>query len=342
MDKPLISALARRISFRQLQVFEAIARHKNFSRAAKELFLTQPTVSMQIKKLEESVGAPLFEQIGKKIYLTPIGDELYSSAKEIMENLAQFEMRAAELQGMKKGYLRLAVVTTAKYYAPFVLGLFCQKYPGIEVSLKVTNRENLLDRMGNNLDDLYIMGRPPNNDEMVFQPLIENPLVVIASSKHRLCHCPQPLTFADIAPEQFVIREHGSGTRRAIENHFAKYERKINIRMELGSNEAIKHAVASGLGISILSRHTLSLGLLNGLLVELNVENFPIAWPWYIGYPAGKRLSVVVQTFLEFIASASTDYQIIQRISKVGDEYPEQAGRNDQKNDLHSPVLETD
>lgn len=313
MDKPLHSALARRISFRQLQVFEAIARHESFTRAAKELFLTQPTVSMQIKKLEDSVGTPLFEQIGKKIYLTPTGKTLFQNAREILEILAHFEMQVADTQGMKKGQLRLAVVTTAKYFAPGMLGLFCQKYPGIEVSLKVSNREHLLERLDKNMDDLYIMGHPPQGPEFHFQPLIENPLVVLASHRHPLCQRKGPVKFNDIAEEQFVIREQGSGTRRAIEKHFADRGQALNIRMELGSNEAIKHAVASGLGISILSRHTMLLGNHNGLLVELEVEDFPIHWPWYIGYLSEKRVSVVVKTFLQFIAEASSHYQINDR-----------------------------
>ena len=303
MDKPLPSALARRISFRQLQVFEAIARHENFTRAAEELFLTQPTVSMQIKKLEESVGAPLFEHIGKKVFLTGIGNELFQSARDILESLAQFEMQAADMQGMKTGHLRVAVVTTAKYYAPRMLGMFCQKFPGIGVSLKVTNRERLLERLTQNMDDLYIIGRPPRSSDHHFIPLIENPLIVIAARAHPLAERKGRLSFEDIADQQFIIRERGSGTRRAIEDCFTSRGREIRIKMELGSNEAIKHAVASGLGISILSRHTMSLGIPSGPLVELDVEGFPISWPWYIGYPAGKRLSVVAKTFLEFVAS---------------------------------------
>ena len=253
MEKPLPSALARRITFRQLQVFEAIARLENFTRAAEELFLTQPTVSMQIKKLEEFIGAPLFEHVGKKVYLTAIGRELQRSTRDILESLAHFEMQAADMQGMKTGQLRLAVVTTAKYYAPRMLGIFCQKYPGIDVSLKVTNRERLLERLSENVDDLYIIGRPPQDSESYFVPLIENPLVVIAARDHRLSKLDRLLTFDDIADEQFIIRELGSGTRRAIETHFHDHGREVNIKMELGSNEAIKHAVASGLGISILS-----------------------------------------------------------------------------------------
>jgi len=314
MEKPLPSALARRITFRQLQVFEAIARLENFTRAAEELFLTQPTVSMQIKKLEEFIGAPLFEHVGKKVYLTAIGRELQRSTRDILESLAHFEMQAADMQGMKTGQLRLAVVTTAKYYAPRMLGIFCQKYPGIDVSLKVTNRERLLERLSENVDDLYIIGRPPQDSESHFVPLIENPLVVIAARDHHLSKLNRPLTFDDIAGEQFIIRELGSGTRRAIEKHFHDHGREVNIKMELGSNEAIKHAVASGLGISILSRHTMALGIQSGPLVELQVDGFPIAWPWYIGHAVGKRLSVVAKTFLDFIAADENKININEKI----------------------------
>ena len=301
MEKPLPSVLARRISFRQLQVFEAIARHENFTRAAEELFLTQPTVSMQIKKLEEGVGMALFEHIGKKVFLTATGKELYKSSREILEIIAYFEMQTAELQGMKTGHLRLAVVTTAKYYAPYMLGLFCQQFPGIDVSLKVTNRERLLDRLSQNMDDLYIIGRPPGDKDVHFVPLIENPLVVIASRDHALAKRGVQLTIEDIAEQPFIIREQGSGTRRAVESHFKKHGASFKIKMELGSNEAIKHAVASGLGVSIVSRHTMTMGIQNGPVVELNVDGFPISWPWYIGYPVGKKLSVVAKTFLDFI-----------------------------------------
>ena len=301
MDKPLPTALAKRISFRQLQVFESIARHENFTRAAEELFLAQPTVSMQIKKLEESVGAPLFEQIGKKVFLTAIGRELFKSARDILEILAHFEMQKSDLQGMKTGQLRLAVVTTAKYYAPYMLGLFCQQYPGIDVALKVTNRERLLDRLAQNMDDLYIIGNPPQDRQNRFIPLTENPLVVIAAKDHPLTKRKPPLSIEDIVDQQFIVREPGSGTRMALEDHFNKHDHSIRIKMELGSNEAIKHAVASGLGISIVSRHTLSMGIQGGPVVELNVEGFPISWPWYIGHMTGKRLSVVARTFLDFI-----------------------------------------
>lgn len=301
MDKPLPSELARRISFRQLQVFETIARVENFTRAAEELFLTQPTVSTQIKKLEESVGSALFEQIGKKVYLTSVGQELFHYSREILDSVAHFEMQAANLRGLKKGHLRLAVVTTAKYYAPMILGRFCQQYPGIDISLKVTNRENLLDRLGKFLDDLYIIGEPPENSETHFIPLIENQLVVIAPRNHEISRQKAPVKLSEIVKHEFIMREKGSGTRQAIEKHMATHKLEMKIRMEIGSNEAIKHAVASGLGIAILSDHTMALTSDGGPLVKIDVEGFPISWPWYIGHTNKKRLSVVAKAFLDFI-----------------------------------------
>ena len=300
MDAPLTSSLARHISMRQLQVFEASARLSSITRAAEELFLTQPTVSMQIKKLEGSVGLPLFEQVGKRISLTDAGEALYRAAREILEMLGRLEMEVAELKGLKTGQLRLAVVTTAKYFAPRILGKFCKDYPGIDASLEVTNRERLLERMTKNLDDLYIVGRPPESPEYEFEPYMPNPLVTVAPSTHPLAK-EHNIPLSRIADEPFIIREKGSGTRKALETHFETHKLKLNIKMELGSNEAIKQAILGGLGIAVLSQHTLGQGLDQTGLTILDVKGFPIQWQWHVGHMRGKRLSVVARTFLEFL-----------------------------------------
>ena len=302
MDAPLTSSLARHISMRQLQVFEASARLSSITRAAEELFLTQPTVSMQIKKLEGSVGLPLFEQVGKRISLTDAGEALYRAAREILEMLGRLEMEVAELKGLKTGQLRLAVVTTAKYFAPRILGKFCKDYPGIDASLEVTNRERLLERMTKNLDDLYIVGRPPESPEYEFEPYMPNPLVTVAPSTHPLAK-EHNIPLSRIADEPFIIREKGSGTRKALETHFETQKLKLNIKMELGSNEAIKQAILGGLGIAVLSQHTLGQGIDQTGLTILDVKGFPIQWQWHVGHMRGKRLSVVARTFLEFLRS---------------------------------------
>jgi DNA-binding transcriptional LysR family regulator len=293
----------RHSTFRQLEVFEAIARLGSFTRAAEELFLTQPTVSMQIKKLTEAVGLPLFEHVGKKIYLTDAGRELHHTSREIFKHFSNFEMAVADMKGLKQGTLRLAVVTTAKYFAPRLLGPFCQQYPGIQVSLKVSNRERVLERLADNQDDLYILGQPPQELDAVAEAFLDNPLVLLAPANHPLKDTRNiPLT--RIAEEPFLMREPGSGTRIAAERLFAEQGIELKVRMELGSNEAIKQAIVGGLGVSVLSKHTLSLDAPMRQLTILDVQGFPIERQWYAAYPAGKQLSIVARTFLDYLKQA--------------------------------------
>jgi len=241
----------------QLKVFEATARHGSFTRAAEELFLTQPTVSMQVKQLTKGIGLPLFEQVGKRLYLTEAGKELFGTCKEIFNQLDQLEMKVADLKGMKQGHLRLAVITTAKYFIPRLLGPFCQQYPGVDVSLTVTNHERVIDRLANNQDDLYVMSQLPDHLEINTHPFLDNPLVVVAPQGHKLAK-ERNITIERLAQEPFIMREPGSGTRRAIQNLLDQKNLVVKVRLELGSNEAIKQAIAGGLGLSVLSRHTLT------------------------------------------------------------------------------------
>lgn len=311
----------RHSTLRQLEVFAAIARLGSFTRAAEELHLTQPTVSMQIKKLTEAVGLPLYEQVGKKIYLTDAGRALREFTRELLDHFARFEMTLADMKGLKQGALRLAVVTTAKYFAPRLLGPFCQQYPGIEVSLKVSNRERLLERLAGNEDDLYILGQPPQDMDVRAEPFLENPLVVLAPAAHPLVgHKRIPL--ARLAEEPFLVREIGSGTRAATERLFGESGLTLKIRMELGSNEAIKQAIVGGLGISVLSRHTLALDAPMGQLAILDVEGFPIVGHWYAAYPTGKQLSVVANTFLDYLKHAPGDVAGVLRCHAAQDECP--------------------
>lgn len=291
--------MMRHATFRQLEVFEAIARLGSFTRASEELHLTQPTVSMQMKKLADAVEMPLFEQVGRRIYLTEAGKELASTAREVMQSLERCDMTMAEMRGLKKGKLRLAVVSTAKYFVPRILGEFSREYPGVEVSLKVTNRQRVLERAADNLDDLYILSQPAQHMELEAQPFMQNELVVMAPPGHPLARA-HTIPMRRIAEEPFLMREIGSGTRTTVEEIFARYGLKPNIRMELGSNEAIKQAIIGGLGISVLSRHTL--GPENaGEPVILDVEGFPVINQWHIGHPTGKQLSVVAHAFLDYL-----------------------------------------
>lgn len=287
-------------TLRQLEVFSAIARLGSFTRAAEELFLTQPTISMQIKKLTDAVGVPLFEQVGKKIYLTDAGRELQRTCRDVFASLNRFEMYVADLKGLDTGSLRIAVVTTAKYFIPRLLGSFCQLHPGIDASLKVSNRERILRRMADNEDDLYILGQPPIDLDTVAEPFLPNPLVVLAPAAHPLADRKRiPLT--RLAEEPFIFREPGSGTRMATERLFAEHGLRMKMRMELGSNEAIKQAVAGGLGLAVLSQHALTMDACAGQIAVLDVEGFPIQRHWYVVYLAGKEPSVVGRAFLDHL-----------------------------------------
>jgi LysR family transcriptional regulator, low CO2-responsive transcriptional regulator len=290
----------KQVTFHQLKVFEVTARRGSFTRAAEELFLTQPTVSIQMKQLTKAVGLQLFEQVGKRLYLTEAGKELLNTCQDIFERLDQFEMTVSDLQGLQRGQLRLSVITTAKYVIPRLLGPFCQQYPGIDVALIVTNHEHILERLRDNLDDLYIPSQIPDNMDVHCHPFLENPLVVLASRKHPLAgeaHIP----IERLNNEPFIMREPGSGTRQAVEQLFEAHNISIKVRLELGSNEAIKQAVAGGLGISVLSRHCMALEGEGGHIALLDVEHFPIQRHWNIVHPKGKNLSVVARTFFKYL-----------------------------------------
>lgn len=289
-----------RYSLRQLQIFEAVARHESYTRAAEELHLTQPATFTQVKQLEEALGTPLMERIGKQIYLTDAGRAAHATCQEVLGSIERLEMRLADMRGLKRGRLSLAIVTTAKYLIPRRLGEFCARHPGIEASLTVTNREKLLARLSANADDLMVLGTPPEGMDIVAIPFADNPLVVLARHDHPLADRAD-IPLERIAEEPFILREKGSGTRLATEKHFAAHKLALRVRMELGSNEAIKQAIAGGLGISVLSQHTLALEGPSGLLKPLDVSGFPLMRKWYVAYPKGKHLSVVANAFLSHL-----------------------------------------
>jgi LysR family transcriptional regulator, low CO2-responsive transcriptional regulator len=292
--------LIRYATLRQLQIFEASVRLGSFTRAAEELFVTQPTVSMQIKKLSDALGLPLFEQVGRNVRVTEIGSELYKSCRHIFESLANLEMKVSDHKGMKRGRLRLGVVTTAKYFVPEVLGDFCRLYPGIDVALKVSNRDRVIERLNAFEDDLYIMGQAPSDGmEINSYPFAPNPLVLMAPKDHPLVG-EKNIPLSRIAEEPLILREPGSGIRDTVLREFERHGLQPQVRMELGSNEAIKHAVVGGLGLSILSLHTLSLEGPDGPVALLDVQGFPIMRQWHLVYPKGKELSLVADAFLEF------------------------------------------
>jgi DNA-binding transcriptional LysR family regulator len=284
----------------QLAVFEAVVRHGSFTRAGEELYLAQSTVSIQIKKLCETMGVALLEQVGKSAQPTEAGRALYAACKDIFRRFAETEDALASIRGLKSGRLQLAVSTSGKYFAPRMLAAFVQRHPGIEVSLQIHHRETLLDRMANNTDDLYIFTNPPPESEGVKQPILPNPMVVFARADHPLA-AEKKIPFERFAEEPFLIREPGSGTRMTALEVFKARGVDPWLRMELSTNEAIKQAILAGLGVSILSRYTLGLDVKQDQLITLDVEGFPLERHWYFVYPVGKQLPVAGRAFMEMV-----------------------------------------
>jgi len=288
------------LTLRQLSIFDAVARHLSYTRAAEELHLSQPAVSMQLKQLEHNVGLPLLEQIGKRTYLTEAGREMYHYSRVISQQLAEAEAVLAELKGMSRGRLEIAVASTANYFATRLLATFSREHSGAQISLDVTNREGLLARLDANEIDLVIMGRPPTQPDLVAEAFMDNPLVVIAAPGHPLTR-PGPVPIQDLQHETFMVRERGSGTRTAMERFFDEQGIRLTTGMEMSSNEAIKQAVQAGLGLGLVSAHTLELELASARLVVLDVDGLPIRRHWYIVHRRGKRLSPMATSFRAFV-----------------------------------------
>jgi LysR family transcriptional regulator, low CO2-responsive transcriptional regulator len=301
----------KQATFHQLQILEAIARHNSFTRAAEELNLTQPTVSQQMKQLTKLIGIPLVEQLGKKLYLTEAGKEVLTASHAITDRLQQLESTLNDLKGLEKGHLSLATTTTAKYFVPRLLGTFHKQHPAIELQLNITNQAEVLERLSRNEDDLYFTGRPPQDLDIELRPVLPNPLVVVAASNHPLAQETKAISLKRIVEEPFIMRESGSGTRAIVEQFFTENRLDLNIVMEMSSNEAIKQGIVGGLGISVLSLHTLSLAVAGSPLTCLNVEGFPIQRRWYAVYPKGKQLSIAAQMFLDFLLNEGK--QIVEK-----------------------------
>lgn len=284
------------ITFRQLRLFLALAETGSVSGAARALHVTQPTASMQLKDMSESVGLPLYEVVAKKVYLTDIGRELAKTARAIAQSWDAFEQEADGAKGLTRGKLRVAVVSTAQYFMPRLLGTFCARHPAIDVSLEVLNRDGVVQRLRENLDDLYIMSMPPADMDLSDDIFMTNPIVVVAPAGDDLAS-QGAVPLDALRSRRFILRERGSGTRTAADQHFRSHRFRPDIRLELGSNEAIKEAVAGGLGISVLSRHALhGLDGEHGVSV-IDVQGFPVLSNWHIVHPAGKKLSPLARAF---------------------------------------------
>jgi DNA-binding transcriptional LysR family regulator len=290
----------RRLTLRQFRVFEAVARHLSFSRAAEELHLSQPAVSMQVRGIEVILGLPLTEQLGRKIFLTEAGREVLHASRAITARLDDLQSNLAQLQGIDSGRLNLAVTSTVNAVATGILVRFRGRHPGVSIHLGVSNRESVLEQLAANHIDLAIMGQVPEGLELQAIRFMNNPLVVIAPPDHPFAQ-KKEVSLRDLSSEPFLVREAGSGTRAAITRFFAEKGLELHSSMEMSSNEAIKQAVQAGLGLGILSLQTLEMELTLKRLAVLQVEGFPIMRYWYVVHRADKRLSPAAQAFKEFV-----------------------------------------
>lgn len=288
-------------TLRQLEILLAVHDHRSVSAAAKALFLTQPTVSMQMKKLSDAIGAPLYDIQNRQLTFTDEGLALVKTAVEVLDNFARLDRSLSDMSELKSGTLRLAVVNTSQYFMPHLLGPFCERFPDIDVQLKVGNRQQTIDRLKQGVEDFYVFSHPPHNIESNCIEFLDNPLVAIAHKDHPLCK-KKTITLDHICNEPFLMREPGSGTRHAIEDFLRRKNKELHIRMTIDSNEAIKHSVMAGLGISILSAHTLTYGGTSGL-VQLPVRGLPINSHWFFVWSKSKHQTVIADQFLQFVES---------------------------------------
>jgi len=286
----------RRITFRQLETFAKVAELRSYSRAADVLHLTQPAVSIQIRHIAETLGLPLFEQQGRQVELTAAGQELLTTVRELDDVWGRLESAIDELKGLRRGRIRVALVTTAKYFLPRILGEFCKRYPEIDIELEVGNRQRIVERMRDNLDDLYVMVYPPEDLETVSYPFLDNELVVVAPLNHPARG--QRIDLETLANERFILREIGSGSRRTIDEYLAGRKLALSVKLSLASNEAIRALVAAGVGLSILSRHVLPAEPEREGVAVLDVAGFPLRKAWSIVHLKNKVLSLPAQAFL--------------------------------------------
>ena len=290
----------RNATLRQLKVFEAVARHRSFSRAAEELHLTQPAVSTQVRKLEDHAGLPLFEQLGKKIHLTPAGAQMLQSSREIIQKFQEAEEAMAQYKGVSGGRLNVSVISAGDYFFPRLLVAFAQRHPGVTLNLGVCNREELLAQMEANLTDLAVMVRPPADADMVVEPFAPHPYVVVASPEHPLAG-KKRIPVARLTGEPFIVREKGSDTWNSMQDAFGERLAQLTITMQIKSMETIKQAVMAGMGVSFLSAHTVSRELRERSIVALDVQGFPLMLNWYVVHRRTKRLPPVAQAFKAFL-----------------------------------------
>ena len=295
-----VQKIASRLTFRQLQVFKAVYDLSSYSQAGELLGLTQPAVSSQIRQVEQALRTPLFEYVGRKLYTTAAAERLYLAVVSIFSTLKDLQTDLAALQGKVAGELKLVAVNTAQYVVPYLLRAFLNLHPDINVSVKVVNRATAVKRLSENSDDLVIMGMVPDEKPLTSLPFLDNELVPVVPTGHPLLkqNVVTPQEFLD---SQLLLRESGSGSRLALELHCQDKRFKMPKGMELGSNDAVKHAVLAGLGVAVLPKLSILPELELGTLVIPNVQGFPLRRSWCVVYPAAKHPTPAMRAFIEYI-----------------------------------------
>lgn len=306
--------LTRLGTLRQLEIFLKVAELESMTLAAEALYLSHSAVSLQVRKLSEAIGMPLHEVVGRKLYLTAAGREVVSAGTQVFDAIRRLDEQINNLKGLKSGKLAISVVTTAKYFLPRILGPFCRDYPGMDLSFHVVNRAEVIQRLSENLDDLYVLNGLPEDVDIKSFRFLPNPLAVIASSNHPLAG-KKGLNWSDLADETFLMRESGSGTFEAIRNHLDKNGLSLGKTLTIESNEAIKYAVVENMGITILSAYVLA-DAVGSDLVQLRVKGLPIMSDWHVVYPRAKQLSLVAERFLEFVLKRGPDVLPIENLER--------------------------
>ena len=295
------------ISLRQIQIFQTVAQTENFTRAAEQLHMTQPAISMQVKQLEEQTGLALFERQGKRIVLTEAGRAMHQYTGELLTQYQGMIETLEDLKNVHQGHIRVSAATTSIYFITRLLARFSKLHEGITVKLNITNRKTLVEQLQNYEADLVIMGEPPANLDLHSQRLMANPLVLIAPLEHPLTQQTN-IPLSALLQENFVLREAGSGTRAAIERFFAEHGYKLPSTLEMDSNESIKYSVIAGLGLGIVSLHSVRLELETHALTLLDVQGFPLQRHWHIVTREGKALSPAAQAFKAYVIQEAAHY----------------------------------
>jgi DNA-binding transcriptional LysR family regulator len=309
-----VRLLARLGTLRQLEIFMKVAEVGGMAQAAELLHLSQPSVSIQVRKLAEAVGLPLYEIIGRRLQLTVAGHKVVEAGREIVDTFNRLDGTLNDLKGLRTGCLRLAVDSSAKYFLPQLLGPFLKRHPGIELEFVEGERSFLVDRIGQNLDDLYFFNHVPPNLDIAHYPFLPNPLVVVVREDNQLAG-PEQHAWPDLAGERIIIPRDGSGSRLAIDEFLSASGLSVERALSLSSSEAIKLSVMADMGVGILSAYALVNAQADGL-AQLRVDGFPIMTQWHVIHLRQKQLSQVAQGFLEFVLEEAEQHLPMDKIEE--------------------------